>query len=167
MLRTVRLQPLKAFDSSLSRASAFKTLYGFNWSDSRLVGMNVVERTSKTCFCLMLSPCWSFAIHCMLHVESMRGSDDSPARLLNQTVECANVFRFSPIPFWRCFSQFSFPLFFASLFRRRSCWCGKRIKTKHSSAFRTLLGMKLWKCAMSKHKQHMVALFYGTHSLLS
>lgn len=73
VLRTVCLQPLKAFDSSLSRAPAFKTLRIQLVRRGEWRGWMLFAAALKTCFCLMLSPCWSLATHCVLHVPSVRG----------------------------------------------------------------------------------------------
>lgn len=88
--------------------------------------MNVVWRTFKTCFCLMLSPCWSLATHCVLHVFNIRRSQIFP--LIAKTFDCCS---------WncwvrKCFSVLSYspliklsaiPLSIVFLFPCFACSC--------------------------------------------
>lgn len=100
VLRTVCLQPLKAFESSLSRAPAFKTLYGFNWFGRSRSGDECSIRSNGNMFLsnveslLILSN--TLRVACAEHQEKCRFPSKHPIVArgnVNQTVECANVFR--------------------------------------------------------------------------
>lgn len=134
------------------------------------VGMNVARGTLKTCFCLMLSPCWSWAAHCVLHVANVRGSSEFSSKhpivargtwikLLSAQMFC-DSFEFL---FVRVFRNSPFGCFFFRflVLRLHACLyvCLWEIKIKHSSVFRIAQHkiMFHWKCALSKHKQHIIS----------